>query len=216
MYIFFLVWVTLQTMTFLSIEQMSCWILDKIQPADTTVEPSRLLQPAQLEKVCLSCCGGPWTFFISHCLYLLCKHNLSLSGKVRDRWRPAGSAWPVKSAWRMGDMSGMPLLAPFDTTGSVWVAGHVSRVSRPWNSHHSERMFSIRRPRSPEPLSEKVKFGPSVTDQRAGPSSWWPSATVKMFGSPSAIACPTFYLYLLLSSNVAIEINAIKSKVVPP
>uniref|UniRef100_A0A3P8TEQ1 Uncharacterized protein n=1 Tax=Amphiprion percula TaxID=161767 RepID=A0A3P8TEQ1_AMPPE len=44
----------------------------------------------------------------------------------------------------------------------------------------------------PLPLREKVKFGPSVTDQRAGPSSWWPSTAVKMFSSPNPITCPTY------------------------
>lgn len=44
----------------------------------------------------------------------LCKLNLSLSGKVSDHWHPAGSACPAKSAWRMGDMSCMPMLALFD------------------------------------------------------------------------------------------------------
>lgn len=99
---------------------------------------------------------------------------------------------------------------------SVWVAGHVSRVSSPWNSHHSERMFSIPQPRTPLLLWEKVKFGPSVTDQRAGPSSWWPSTAVKMFSRPSPIACLTYSHcgYFLWSLNVIIEINL--KKVVPP
>lgn len=177
-------------MTFLSIEQMSCWILDKIQEAESTED---------LWKISAACSATAhfWLRVLKRNLSLplpLRKHSLSVSAKVTsDQWCPAGSAWPPKSAWRMGDMSGMPLLALFDTTESVWLAGHVSHVSSSWNSHHSERMFSI--PPAPYPLllREKVKFGPSVTDQRAGPSSWWPSTAVKMFSSPSPIACLTFF-----------------------
>lgn len=37
----------------------------------------------------------------------------------------------------------------FETTECLWLAGHVSCVSIPWNSHHSVRMFSIPRPHTP-------------------------------------------------------------------
>lgn len=38
---------------------------------------------------------------------------------------------PKKSAGWMGDMSGMRLLALFDTTVSVWLEDHVSCASTP-------------------------------------------------------------------------------------
>lgn len=129
--------------------------------------------------------------FLNLMLPLLCKQCCSLYGRVSDRWQPAGSAWPMKSAWRMGDISGMPLLTLFETT--VCAAGRPCfPCLHPWNSHHSERMFSIPQPPYPLLLREKVKFGPSVTDQRAGLSSWWPSTAVKMFNSPSPITCLTY------------------------
>lgn len=37
----------------------------------------------------------------------------------------------------------------YDTTECVWLAGHVSHVCSPWNSHHSGRMFSIPQPHTP-------------------------------------------------------------------
>lgn len=46
----------------------------------------------------------------------------------------------------------------------------------------------------PLPFREKVKFGPSLTDQRAGPISWWPSTPVKMLTHPYC-QCFTFFLY---------------------
>lgn len=64
----------------------------------------------------------------------------------------------------------------------------------------------------PLPLREKVKFGPSVTDQRAGPSSWWPSTNVKMFSSPSPIICLTYSQCFIVTSQMLCQKIIIKIK----
>lgn len=79
---------------FLSIEQMSCWILDKIQEAESLVEQSQFLQPAQLQCIRTVCSIAIFNSeflkpYIAHYL-ALCKHNPSLSGKV---------SWPAVSCW---------------------------------------------------------------------------------------------------------------------
>lgn len=114
------------------------------------------------------------------------KRNLFRSGEIASRFLNyevcLAHGWHVRHAAAA-------------STVNVWVAGNVSYVSSTWNSHHYERMLSIPQSHIPPLLWENVKFGPSVTVRRAGPSSWWPSMVVKIFTSASLITCLTFAVH---------------------
>lgn len=56
----------------------------------------------------------------------------------------------------------------------------------------------------PLPFREKVKFGPSLTDQRAGPISWWPSTPVKMLTHPYC-QCFTFFFCIIAKSKNKVQ-----------
>lgn len=88
-------------------------------------------------------------------------------------------------------MSGMPLLALSDGAESGWLAGRVSHVSSRWNSHHSERMFSIPRPRAPRCSERRSSLAHQSMTKGRGLAAGG-HQPVKMFTSRCPITCLTY------------------------
>lgn len=131
----------------------------------------------------------------AHCHYTLCKYPI---------W---WSQWPLASCWLR--LACEVCLAHgwhvwHATAGCFWYDRGVCDWQAvflvspyPETAISPKGCFQSLPAPYPSPLSKKVKLGPSVTDQRAGPSSWWPSTAVKMSSSPSPITClGVLYSYL--------------------